>query len=125
MLRQVVEVVLVGYLDDRDGIAMRVPVPTGSLSTIVFLSERGTSVEEINKILTEAANEDRWRGIFAVTNDQLVTTDIVGDPHPAIADLSLTKVVDGDLCAVYSWYDNEFGYTNALVQHVVKAAQAL
>jgi glyceraldehyde 3-phosphate dehydrogenase len=51
--------------------------------------------------------------------------DIVGDPYPAIADLSLTKVVDGDLCAVYSWYDNEFGYTNALVQHVVKAAEVL
>ncbi len=106
-----------------DGVAMRVPVQTGSLSAIVFISERQTSAEEINTILKSAAGEERWKGIFKVTNDQLVSTDIVGDPHPAIADLSLTKVVDGDLCAVYAWYDNEFGYTNALVQHVVKIAQ--
>ena len=108
-----------------DGIAVRVPTITGSLSAITFLADKPTSVQEINAILTAAAQEPRWQGIFTVTNDQIVSTDIIGESHAAIADLSLTKVVDGDLCAVYSWYDNEFGYTNTLVQHVLKVAQAL
>jgi len=108
-----------------DGIAIRVPTLTGSLSAITFVAKHKTSVEEINTILQEAAAEPRWKGIFTVTHDQLVSADIVGDPHAAIADLSLTKVVDGDLCAVYSWYDNEFGYTNALVMHVLKAAETV
>lgn len=106
-----------------EGVAMRVPVATGSLSAITFVSARPTTAEEINKILSDASALPRWQGIFRVTNDPVVSTDIVGDPHAAIADLSLTKVVDGDLCAVYSWYDNEFGYTNSLVAHVLKVAQ--
>jgi glyceraldehyde 3-phosphate dehydrogenase len=107
-----------------DGMAMRVPTITGSLSAIVFLSERSTTAEEINTILTEAAQSERWKEVFTITTDPIVSTDIVGDSHAAIADLSLTKVVDGDLCAVYSWYDNEFGYTNTLVEHVLRIAQA-
>ncbi len=105
-----------------EGVAMRVPVITGSLSAITFVSSRPTTAEEINKILRDASFESRWQGIFRVTDDQIVSSDIVGDPYAAIADLSLTKVVDGDLCCVYSWYDNEFGYTNSLVQHVLKVA---
>lgn len=108
-----------------DGTALRVPVLTGSISCITFVTKKKTSTEEINALLEEAASEPRWKGVFAVTHDQLVSSDIVGDPHAAIADLSLTKVVDGDLCAVYSWYDNEFGYTNALVLHVLEAAKSL
>jgi glyceraldehyde 3-phosphate dehydrogenase (phosphorylating) len=108
-----------------DGISMRVPLLTGSLSAITFLSKKKTTAEEINDILTAAAREPHWRGIFSVTNDQLVSSDIIGDPHAAIADLSLTKVVDGDLCCVYSWYDNEFGYTNSLVIHVLKVSASL
>ncbi len=108
-----------------DGVAMRVPVVTTSLSAITFVSERPTSAEEINKILRDAEAEDRWQGIFKTTTDQLVSTDIIGEPHAAVADLSLTKVVDGDLCCVYSWYDNEFGYTNSLVEHVLKVAQVM
>ncbi|HZZ99607.1 MAG TPA: type I glyceraldehyde-3-phosphate dehydrogenase, partial [Candidatus Paceibacterota bacterium] len=108
-----------------DAVAMRVPTVTGSLSGITFVSERPTSAEEINKILTEAAAEPRWQKVFAVTNDQLVSTDIIGQSHASIADLSLTKVVDGDLCAVYAWYDNEFGYTNSLVEHVSKIASLI
>ena len=83
-----------------DGVAMRVPVLTGSISVIVFLSARPTSADEINRYFEEAAGSDRWRGIMAVTREQLVSRDIVGDPHAAIVDLSLTKVVDGDLCSV-------------------------
>lgn len=108
-----------------DGISMRVPILTGSLSAITFVSKKKTTVEEINDILEAAAADDRWQGIFSVTRDQLVSSDIVGNPHAAIADLSLTKVVDGDLCCVYSWYDNEFGYTNSLVMHVSGVVKSL
>lgn len=108
-----------------DGIAMRVPVLTGSLSVMVFVSKKKTTSDEINDILEKAAAEDRWKDIFTVTHEQFVSTDIVGESHAAIADLSLTKVVDGDLCAVYSWYDNEFGYTNSLVQHILEVTKAM
>jgi glyceraldehyde 3-phosphate dehydrogenase len=116
----------IGDLEGKfDGISMRVPVLTGSLSAITFVSKKKTTVEEINQALRDAAADSRWQGIFTVTDDQLVSSDIIGDPHAAVADLSLTKVVDGDLCCVYSWYDNEFGYTNSLLMHVMKAAQSL
>lgn len=108
-----------------DGMAMRVPVVTGSLSAITFVSEKPTTAEEINLILKIAEDDPRWQGVFKTISDQIVSTDIIGDPYAAIADLSLTKVVDGDLCAVYSWYDNEFGYTNTLVEHVLKVAQTM
>lgn len=108
-----------------DGMAMRVPVVDGSLSAITFISARPTSVEEINSILKSAEEEAKWQGIFKTTTEQLVSSDIVGEPYAAIADLSLTKVVDGDLCSVYSWYDNEFGYTNSLLRHVLKVYQNL
>lgn len=108
-----------------DGTALRVPVLTGSISTIVFLAKKKTTAEEINAILEKAASEPRWEGVFAVTHDQLVSSDIIGDSHASIADLSLTKVVDGDLCCVYAWYDNEFGYTNSLVMHVLGVVNAL
>jgi glyceraldehyde 3-phosphate dehydrogenase len=106
-----------------DGTAMRVPVPAGSLSAIVFLAARPTSVDEINTVLERAAATDRWRGLFAASRELLVSSDIVGDPHAAIADLSLTNVVDDDLCSVYSWYDNELGYTHSLLAHVEHAAR--
>ena len=106
-----------------DGMAMRVPVVAGSLSAIVFLAARATTAAEINAAFEAAARLPRWERVLAVTHDQLVSTDVVSDPHAAIVDLSLTKVVDGDLCSVYSWYDNEFGYTNSLVEHVLEAAK--
>ena len=105
-----------------DGVALRVPVASGSISAITFVAERPTTAEEINSILKSAEAEPRWQGIFKTTTDQLVSSDIIGEPHAAVADLNLTKVVDGDLCCVYSWYDNEFGYTNSLVDHVLKVA---
>ena len=108
-----------------EGTSMRVPIITGSLSAITFISSNPTTAEEINKILRDASAQPRWQGIFRATDDQIVSSDIVGDSYAAIADLSLTKVVDGDLCCVYSWYDNEFGYTNSLVGHVLKVAANL
>jgi glyceraldehyde 3-phosphate dehydrogenase len=108
-----------------DGLALRVPTPSGSLSAITFVSGRPTTKEELNQLFRDAEGQDRWKGVLRTTEDQIVSADIIGDPHAAIVDLSLTKVVDGDLCAVYSWYDNEFGYTNALVEHVLKAVRVI
>ncbi len=108
-----------------DGMAFRVPSVAGSVSDITFVAKRKTSVEEINKILTDAAASPRWQGILKVTDDQLVSSDIVGDPYGAIVDLNFTKVVDGDLVKVLSWYDNEAGYVSTLVRHVEKIAALL
>ena len=98
---------------------------TGSLSAIVFLSSRETTPEEINSILEKASKETRWQGIFTTTRDQIVSTDIIGNPYAAIADLTLTHVTGGNLCAVYSWYDNEMGYTHSLLNHVIKLGQSI
>ena len=111
-------------LKDRfDGLSFRVPNITGSISDITFLAKRKTSVEEINKILTSAADLPRWKGILRVTNDQLVSSDIVGEPYGAIVPLDLTKVIDGDLVKVLAWYDNEYGYVSTLIKHVQAAAK--
>ena len=108
-----------------DGIALRVPVITGSVVDLTFVSARPTSVEEVNNILKQAAAQDRWSKVFSVTEEQLVSSDIVGAPYASIADLSFTKVIDGDLVKILAWYDNEAGYTRALVEHVIKAAREL
>lgn len=103
-----------------DGMSFRVPTITGSLSDVTFLAKRNTTAEEINSILKEAAKSDRWNKVFAVTEDQIVSSDIIGLRIASIADLHLTKVVDGNLVKVCAWYDNEMGYTSALVEHVAK-----
>jgi glyceraldehyde 3-phosphate dehydrogenase len=108
-----------------DGISMRIPTITGSLSAITFITPRPTTVEEVNNLFKEAEKENRWKGILKTTTDPIVSTDIIGDPYAAIVDLSLTRIVDGDLGCVYSWYDNEAGYTYTLVEHVLKSARAL
>lgn len=103
-----------------DGIAIRVPVITGSLADITFIAKRDTSVEEVNGLLREAAGEDRWKGIFSVTDEPIVSSDIIGNTHASIADLSMTRVVGGNLVKVLAWYDNEMGYTNAMLRHVIR-----
>ncbi len=103
-----------------DGVSFRVPVSTGSLSDMTFVVSRPTTVEEVNAALVEAANSDRYKGILAVTNDPLVSSDIVGRRESSIIDLDLTQVVDGDLVKVVSWYDNEFGYCNRLVEQSIQ-----
>ncbi|MCB9806116.1 type I glyceraldehyde-3-phosphate dehydrogenase [Candidatus Nomurabacteria bacterium] len=108
-----------------DGISLRVPVPVGSIADITFISKKKTTVEKVNEILKKAATEDRWKGIFAVTDEPIVSQDIVGNTHASIADLSFTKVVDGDLVKVLAWYDNEIGYTNSLVEHVIKTGSVV
>ena len=99
-------------------IAMRVPVVAGSLTDITALVGRETNAEEVNDIFRKAAEDTRWVKTLAVTEDQLVSTDIIGQPYGAIVDLSLTRVIDNDLVKVFSWYDNEAGYTATLVEHV-------
>ncbi len=108
-----------------DGVAMRVPTITGSLAVISFLSKKETSVEEIKSIFREAAESPRWRGILAVSEDPLVSSDIIGQPFGAIVDLQFTKVIDKNFVSVFSWYDNEAGYVATLVGHVQKAAESL
>lgn len=113
--------VITDLQDKFDGIAMRVPVITGSLVDITFIAKRKTSAEEINKILSASAAEPRWQEIFDVTEEPLVSSDIIGNTHASIADLSFTRVVGGNLCKVLAWYDNEMGYANTLIEHVIKA----
>lgn len=108
-----------------DGIAIRVPVAAGSIADITFVAKRKTSEEEINNIFKAAAASPRWKGILAVTEDQIVSSDIIGEPYGAIVDLKFTKVVDGDLVKVLSWYDNEWGYVTTLVRHVEAIAAVL
>ncbi len=106
-----------------DGISIRVPVITGSIADITFVAKRDTTVEEVNQILRDAAKEPRWDGIFTVTEEPLVSSDIVGNLHGAIADLEMTRVVGGNLVKVMSWYDNEMGYTNTLLHHVLEMSK--
>ena len=107
-----------------DGISLRVPVAAGSIADITFIAKRPTTKEEVNEALRSAARTPRWEGIFTTTDDDLVSSDIVGQPFASIADLGMTRVVDGNLVKVLAWYDNEMGYTESLVRHVIAAAKA-
>lgn len=106
-----------------DGMALRVPVPVGSVVDVTFLASAPTSVEAVNAALTEAAQSERWHNLFAVTNEPIVSSDIVGARVGSIADLSFTRVVDGDLVKVLAWYDNETSYCQTLVEHVRAAVK--
>lgn len=106
-----------------DGISIRVPTPAGSIADITFISKRQTSKEEVNNILKEASLSDKWKNIFNATEEELVSSDIIGLPYASIADLKMTRVVGDNLVKVLAWYDNEMGYTNTLLDHVVKAGK--
>lgn len=108
-----------------DGISIRVPVPAGSIVDVTFISKTKTTAEEVNAILKKASSEPRWKNIFAVTEEELVSSDILGESHASIADLKMTRVVDGNLVKVMGWYDNEMGYTYTLVDHVIKTGQTI
>ncbi len=103
-----------------DGISYRVPVSVGSLSDMVFVTRRPVTIEEVNNALSEAAGQDRWRGVLAVSTDPIVSQDIVGRRESSIVDLPLTNVVGGNLVKVVSWYDNEYGYCNRLVEQAIE-----
>ncbi|MCD6149769.1 type I glyceraldehyde-3-phosphate dehydrogenase [bacterium] len=99
-----------------DGMAIRVPTVVVSLVDSVFLLKKDVTVEEINKTLTEVSKENKFKGILKVTNEPIVSSDIIGDSHSGIVDLSFTKVSGGNLVKIIAWYDNEWGYANRLVE---------
>ncbi len=103
-----------------DGISLRVPVPAGSIVDVTFISKRQTTVEEVNNALKAATLEDRWDGIFSTTEEDLVSSDILGSHFASIADLQFTKVIGGNLVKVLAWYDNEYGYTRTLIKHAIE-----
>jgi glyceraldehyde 3-phosphate dehydrogenase len=107
-----------------DGLAVRVPTPVGSLSDMVFVTKRPTTIEEVNQAFVAASQSPQMQGILAVTTEPIVSSDIVGRRESSIVDLSLTNVIGGNLVKVISWYDNEFGYCNRLVEQVGKVMQA-
>lgn len=102
-----------------DGLAIRVPVPVGSLSDFTFLLKKNTTKEQINEAFKKAALSETYKGVLTVSEDPLVSSDIVGNPHSSIVDLSLTQVVGGNMVKVIVWYDNEFGYANRLVEQTI------
>jgi len=113
------------YKGKFDGVAIRVPVPVGSVSDVVLLTEKNTTREEVNEILTKESQTSRYKDIIRVTNDPIVSSDIVGDAHACIIDMEMTKVVDGNLVKIFAWYDNEWGYTNQMIRKAKDVAKAL
>ncbi len=103
-----------------DGISLRVPVPAGSINCAVFQLKKDTTAEEVNRIFIREAASKRYKGILGVTDEPLVSTDIIGDTHSAIVDLKLTRVVGGNLAMVVAWYDNEWGYSARLAEQAVQ-----
>lgn len=108
-----------------DGFALRVPVAAGSCSDITMLLKKDVTVEEVNSALTTASESDHYKGYLAVTDEPVVSTDIIGRTESSIVDLNLTMVVAGNLVKVVSWYDNEFGYANRLVDMATQAGTKL
>jgi glyceraldehyde 3-phosphate dehydrogenase len=98
-----------------DGLSIRVPTINVSLVDLTFTAKRATSVEEINKLMRAAANAGPLKGVLAYTEEPLVSSDFNHDPHSSIFDGSLTKVIEGTLVKVFSWYDNEWGFSNRML----------
>ncbi|MDN3509820.1 MAG: type I glyceraldehyde-3-phosphate dehydrogenase [Candidatus Jettenia sp.] len=108
-----------------DGVAIRAPLPVGSIADIVFLTERETTVEEVNRIFVEESKSERYKDVLGVAEAPFVSSDIIKDPRASVVDLELTQVVDKDLVKVMSWYDNEWGYTNQMIREGVRIAKGV
>ena len=106
-------------------LAPRVPTIDMSLSDLTVLLKQKTSVDGVNQAFREAAQSPQYAGILGVTDEELVSVDFIGNPHSTIVDLSLTQVIDGDFVKVLAWYDNEWGYSNRLVEEVVMVGKSL
>ncbi len=115
--------VLPQYAGKFDGISVRAPIPVGSVSDLVFLLEKDTTVEEVNAILKEEAATDKYKGIFLASEEEIVSSDIVGTTYASIADLGMTRVVDGNLVKILAWYDNEWGFTSQMVREAIRVAK--
>ena len=110
------------YKGRFDGIAIRGPVPVGSVADIVAVTSRPTTVEEVNRIFSEEAGSERYREVLGVTHDPIVSSDIIRDARASVVDLGMTRVIDGDLVQVLSWYDNEWGFSNQMVREALQIA---
>lgn len=108
-----------------DGMAIRVPTLDVSLSDFTFLLKKKTTAEEVNVAFRTAAKQAQYKGVLAVSDIPLVSTDFIGSPFSAIVDAEFTKVIDGDLLKVLAWYDNEWGYSNRLVEMAVRVGNAV
>ncbi len=106
-----------------EGSAIRGPIAVGSISDLNFVIGKNTEVEQINHIFKEETRSERYRNILAVTDEPLVSSDIVKDPHASIVDLGMTMAIDGDLIKIMSWYDNEWGYANQMIRTAEFIAQ--
>jgi glyceraldehyde 3-phosphate dehydrogenase len=115
---------LPAYAGLFDGIAIRAPVAVGSIADMTFLTSRKTSTDEVNQVLREEAETERYAGVLGVSRDPLVSSDIIGDTRASVVDLELTKVVDGDLVKIMSWYDNEWGYANQMLREGVSLTRS-
>ena len=107
------------------GLAIRVPVPVGSLSDFTFILKKDVTVEEVNNAFKQAVGSSQFENILEVTEEPIVSSDIIGNSHSAIVDLSLTQVVGGNMVKVIAWYDNEYGYANRLVEEVLMVGSRL
>lgn len=107
-----------------DGRAIRVPTLVGSLTDFTLLLKTKTTVEEVNQVFKEASESPRWKGILGVTEEQIVSSDIIGRSESSIVDLSLTQLIDGDFLKVFAWYDNEWGYSNRLIEQVINVGNS-
>ncbi|MBI2405653.1 type I glyceraldehyde-3-phosphate dehydrogenase [Candidatus Microgenomates bacterium] len=108
-----------------DGMALRVPVVTGSISDITAVLKKEVTAGEVNEAFKKASQNSLYKGILAVTDEPLVSSDIIGRSESAIVDLSLTQVVGGNLVKVFAWYDNEWGYANRLVEQVIRVGKTV
>lgn len=116
--------VLPQYRGRFAGLAIRAPVPVGSIADITFVTERNTSVDEINNVFKEEAASERYTDVLGITEDPIVSSDVIMDPRASIVDLSRTRVVAGDLVKIMSWYDNEWGYASQMVKQALFILQA-
>jgi glyceraldehyde 3-phosphate dehydrogenase len=107
------------------GMSVRVPTPVVSISDFVIITKRNVSVEEVNQAFKDAAKEPFYQGILDVTEEELVSSDYIGNSHSAIVDLKLTAVIGGNMLKVVAWYDNEWGYSNRLVEVVADTGRLL
>jgi glyceraldehyde 3-phosphate dehydrogenase len=108
-----------------DGMSLRVPTATGSITDFTFLLKKNVTKDEVNQAFIEASKNPIYKGILAISEGYLVSSDIIGRSESAIVDLPLTQVVAGNLVKVFAWYDNEWGYANRLVEQVIRVGRTL
>jgi glyceraldehyde 3-phosphate dehydrogenase len=108
-----------------DGMSLRVPVTTGSITDFTFILKQNVTKDEVNQALKDATENVLYKGILAVSEEDLVSSDIIGRSESSIVDLQLTQVVAGNMVKIFAWYDNEWGYANRLVEQVIRVGRTL